>query len=818
MGLFDIFKKNKALPRNDYSAIFHQIVSEANAKSSTYHFQAYDTLLGYRTIAEGGQDKLIEFLFACFPLVLNSWKDQVYSGNSPWSHGLRLIGVIIKDVRLSDKDILKISEGFKKVYEAKIHSNHIPCKILISKIESEVRERGINPTLEKALHSLIIKSDYPSADERKLNGVIYFLLQGNPKLEINKHDVWGKVVIQYFSNLDDKQQQNWIRLFQLAKQASGKNEPTAKWLKEAQPIIETIGVQEFVTKMIEWLLIIKNKIQEIHKDKEYRFDFMRDENHDIFKGLIWCAGLLNDAELNTTLDDYAMWAYKKKPGVGPISAKTGTACMSAFSMLPIKEGVSRLSKFRSKIKNNTILKSIDKFIRKAAEKNGVALQEIQELAVPDFNIKNGSLELSMGDSTAIYTVEEGIISWRKGDKIQKSVPIEVKENFSEDLKKLRKTTKEIDSLLSVIKDRLEKSYLDQRTWDFKSWSELYLLHPLTSVIAKKLIWHFFDDEHKAQGIFISGRIEDVNGDEITWINGSVRVQLWHPIGFTLEEILALRNFLTKHNIVQPFKQAYREVYILTDAELRTESYSNRFAAHILRQHQFAALCRQRGWHYTLMGNWDSHNTPYINIPSWDLTAHFFVNSDWQEAAANEMGIFNYITTDQIRFTRNNQPIILQDVPAMVFTEIMRDVDLFVGVTSLGNDPAWQDGGDAFMNTYWREYSFKDLTESALIRKEVLQSLIPKLKIASQCSFDKKFLIVNGKVRTYKIHMGSGNILMEPNDQYLCIVPDGTKRTKENLFLPFEGDNLLSIILSKALLLADDENITDKTILSQINRK
>jgi hypothetical protein len=34
-------------------------------------------------------------------------------------------------------------------------------------------------------------------------------------------------------------------------------------------------------------------------------------------------------------------------------------------------------------------------------------------------------------------------------------------------------------------------------------------------------------------------------------------------------------------------------------------------------------------------------------------------------------------------------------------------------------------------------------------------------------------------------------------------------------LPFEGDNMLSIILSKAFLLADDTNIKDPTIRRQI---
>jgi hypothetical protein len=61
--------------------------------------------------------------------------------------------------------------------------------------------------------------------------------------------------------------------------------------------------------------------------------------------------------------------------------------------------------------------------------------------------------------------------------------------------------------------------------------------------------------------------------------------------------------------------------------------------------------------------------------------------------------------------------------------------------------------------------------------------------------------------------------MEPNDQYLCIVPDSYARAStSDLFLPFEGDATLSIILSKALLLADDKKIKDPTIVHQIGRK
>jgi len=72
------------------------------------------------------------------------------------------------------------------------------------------------------------------------------------------------------------------------------------------------------------------------------------------------------------------------------------------------------------------------------------------------------------------------------------------------------------------------------------------------------------------------------------------------------------------------------------------------------------------------------------------------------------------------------------------------------------------------------------------------------------------------MRTYKIHLGSGNILMEPNDQYLCIVPrQGEPANSSPVLLPFEGDCTLSIILSKAFILAEDAKIKDPTITQQI---
>lgn len=242
---------------------------------------------------------------------------------------------------------------------------------------------------------------------------------------------------------------------------------------------------------------------------------------------------------------------------------------------------------------------------------------------------------------------------------------------------------------------------------------------------------------------------------------------------------------------------------------------------------------------------DEYPPAFKNLPAWGLRAEFWVEGmgdDYTDEYVLDSGAYKYLITDQVRFypvdsdqvsahaggggyhgNRWNEAVHdslpIREIPPLVLSEILRDVDLFVGVTSVGNDPNWSDGGpDAQHRNYWTHFSFGDLGESAKLRKQMLEALLPRLKIAKQCHLDGKFLIVKGSIRTYKIHLGSGNILMEPNDQYLCIVKAASRSKKDDVFLPFEGDGKMAMILSKAFLLAADEKIKDSTILSQIHRK
>ncbi|HMD80481.1 MAG TPA: DUF4132 domain-containing protein, partial [Anaerolineales bacterium] len=346
---------------------------------------------------------------------------------------------------------------------------------------------------------------------------------------------------------------------------------------------------------------------------------------------------------------------------------------------------------------------------------------------------------------------------RKDGKRLSSAPKAVKEKYPEELKEISQAVKDIRKMLPAQRERLDNLYLMQKKWLFDSWQARYINHPLVGTIARRLIWKFSKDDASISGIWFDGRIVGWDNECIDWLDDSTAVELWHPINVESDVVLAWRQWLMEHEIRQPFKQAYREIYLLTDAERNTQVYSNRYAAHILRQHQFNSLCGAKGWKNSLRLMVDDMFPPATKtLPQWALRAEYWVEGigDQYGTDTNQTGTYLYLTTDQVRFYRvdaaenrahaggggysaqrwngrgNAEPLPLEEIPPLVFSEIMRDVDMFVGVASVGNDPNWLDGGaDVRYRDYWHSYSFGELTESSKTRKQVLQTLLPRLKIA-----------------------------------------------------------------------------------------
>lgn len=180
--------------------------------------------------------------------------------------------------------------------------------------------------------------------------------------------------------------------------------------------------------------------------------------------------------------------------------------------------------------------------------------------------------------------------------------------------------------------------------------------------------------------------------------------------------------------------------MLTEAEIRTNTYSNRFAAHILRHVPFISLVRRRGWKYSSsLGHWNRYRTPTLEVPHANLKVQYWVDIIHDPEVGE--GINQCISTDQVHFIdQDNEPLPLEQIPPRVFSEAMRDIDIFVGSTSIGADPNWRDQGErpVEVRNYWQNYSFGELSTTAANRRDVLEGLLPRLKIADVSRLTDKF--------------------------------------------------------------------------------
>jgi hypothetical protein len=623
---------------------------------------------------------------------------------------------------------------------------------------------------------------------------------------------WSDQVRAAFDGLPDAARA--VARLALARAIGGgkKSKPDQALLADARAGVA--ADQGLATRLLEWV--------EAYAPDPLR----RDPNEDAIRGLIWMLGAGEEATVAPRIGRYCERCFKKVPNFGAPSIKLGNAAIQTLALLGGQHAIAELTRLKAKIRYPRVARQIEATLTEVAGQRGVSAEDLAEMSLPTYDLsREGERHLPVGDARAIIRVSgtrDVQLLWvRQGSRETANLPKSLKDAAPEAVAAARKLRKEIEATLAGQTARLEALYLSDRKLPFAQWRERYLEHPLLAGLARRLIWRFDAAGERIDGLPRNDTIEDVDGRPIAQAEGA-SVRLWHPLHAGADDVLAWRRRLAALGITQPFKQAYREIYVVTEAERQTDIYSNRFAAQILRQHQFKALCDQRGWRYQLMGAWDSHNTPTRAVPGRRLSVEFWVNG--ADVEANRMGVYALVSTDQVRFVGNDgSPIPVLDVPPMVFSELMRDVDLFVGVASIGNDPNWVDGGaQPRFGAYWREYAFGDLGQSGKIRGEVLASLLPALAIADRCELRDRFLRVRGNRRSYKIHLRSGNIQMEPDDQYLCIVPGRGLSQRDTvvprLVLPFEGDMTLSIILSKAFLLAADDKITDPSIVAQIKRR
>lgn len=237
-------------------------------------------------------------------------------------------------------------------------------------------------------------------------------------------------------------------------------------------------------------------------------------------------------------------------------------------------------------------------------------------------------------------------------------------------------------------------------------------------------------------------------------------------------------------IVQPFKQAFRECYVLTPAERESGDVSRRFQGRRVKTRVLGAILSARGWR--------------VEGSDFDFVGRKRVSPD-TFAEVSLPDVYQFLTQeeatvlDEVSFTRLNTRIPLEQAPLLGFSEAMRDLDLVITAGAADSDEHSQEVQQA--------------------RVALVCALIPSLGLKN-VRVEGHHAIIQGKRAAYRLHLGTAVIHVIPAG-YLCIVPK-IKASARSVALPFvDEDERTSEVLSKLLLLAADEKIKDPGILAQI---
>ena len=606
--------------------------------------------------------------------------------------------------------------------------------------------------------------------------------------------------------------------------------PPRAWRAEAAELAHRDGVGAVLREMLTDALDTQSTLEPTYYEFEgRRFESYRPpvatQNAVVLRGLAWAAASIDEPWVDDTLTEIGLH-FGTSGGSSNVARdeRLANTAAAALGTRGTTEAIAGLGKLKARVTNRNVSKQIVKALDAAAASSGMPPSELLEIAVsPEGLDREGRREIPVGDYVGVLSVDDddATLTWRAPDgRVTARPPVAIADRTA-DISRAKEALKDLRKAIGIERGRVEELFTDDREWPLGEWRTRYLEHPLTRTIAARLLWTVVDGDGRTAILPRDGELHDVRGEPVRPSDGA-RVRTWHPIEATDEEIGAWRSRLLELQLRQPFKQAFREVYRLTPAEEATDTYSNRFAAHILRYPQARALMTARRWGSNFLGPYDGG---YNGIAKREFRTQGIRAEFWHDAVEEDggaMGEVRHCTTDQVRFVATGpggELLHLRDLPPIVFSEAMRDVDLFVSVTSVGADANWEDGWRERQvagpfEAYFSSYHGEPLTATARVRRDALERMIPGLAIADRLTLEDRHLAVRGDLRSYRIHLGSGNIYMAPSDTYLCIVP-ARGGAASKVFLPFDDDPTLSVILSKAFLLAKDSRIKDPTIVRQL---
>ncbi|UCH33927.1 MAG: DUF4132 domain-containing protein [Armatimonadota bacterium] len=264
----------------------------------------------------------------------------------------------------------------------------------------------------------------------------------------------------------------------------------------------------------------------------------------------------------------------------------------------------------------------------------------------------------------------------------------------------------------------------------------------------------------------------------------------HPVELLNAGLLeSWQHRIFDERIVQPFKQCFREVYRPLPDEANA-GRSARFAGHQVLVPRAFALLRSRGYS---PGRGEARR----DWPHARMQAHFTWGRDRPKLDYHlgGEGRAEPVTTGDVAFYRlladgkRGEPVAIGEVPPLVYSETMRDADLVVSLATAG------------------ELGFTS-DQTVQFRRALARQLARILELHNVAAPEEgSYVVVQGRLATYRVHLGSASVFIEPTGAHL---PPPRRPTASVGFLPFEDvDSGTAEVLRVITALSRDDAIEDE---------
>ena len=376
------------------------------------------------------------------------------------------------------------------------------------------------------------------------------------------------------------------------------------------------------------------------------------------------------------------------------------------------------------------------------------------------------------------------IKYEKDGKVLKSLPTKIKnEKYIEEIKEVHKNLKEQYSRSRKMLEQSMEDGIKFYAYEIKTLSTNPVVAPLIKDLVFKvddILGYYLDNQlvgfdKKAKKVTL---IEDIDKDTL--------LSIAHPFDlFNSKQWPLYQQDILEREVKQVFKQVFRELYIKTKDELKMEK-SRRYAGHQIQPTKSVALLKTRRW---VVDDYEGLQKVYYKE---NIIAKMYAMTDWYSPAEVEAPTIE----DIVFYDRKTFELMtIEDVPDLIFSEVMRDIDLVVSVAHVGDvDP--------------------EASQSTIEMRRAIVEFNAKLFKLKNVTFTESHALIKGTRAEYSIHLGSG-VIHQKAGTTIEVLPIHSQH-RGRIFLPFiDEDPKTAEIMAKVLLFAQDEKIKDIFILDQI---